>query len=485
LSTNSSAQYDTSYDAPFPQGAPVSAEPALRLQVAERLAAHRSRRTQDRVRPEQQQTPQPTERAARIAAAVAERYAKSPTYRAFLAEEAGRAIRQATEEAEAAARHAEAILAAERQLFADLEAERRAQITAEPAPQPAAPPAAKPRHARSHRSAESTATPSAPAGERAGLTVRLYQPAQTAPLANATAPTLTNRAADSAHNDVDFAEASALDEEIAFRQHPVFEEAPEPSMPLPANLIEFPRQLIAARKSRPRHAEGPLREEAVAAPGQAQLRIFEIEPAQISHQAPAEAATPEWSAIWLDAVELDAAGAPQTYAAPSHEHAPSLGDIPAPGPHTTQPRLHTAPIQRRLTAAALDASLVLAATVAFAVVLPIASGLPAGQRFAAQIVNQIGLPAAALSATAAIAFFFVLYHMLFCSLTDGTPGMRWARIALCTFSDQNPTRSAMRRRIMAAILSACALGLGFLWAALDEDSLSWHDRITRIYPRSY
>ena len=50
---------------------------------------------------------------------------------------------------------------------------------------------------------------------------------------------------------------------------------------LPAKLIEFPRELIAPRKQRPRLAEGPLLEE--AAPGSA-LRIFEV-----SASAPAEA----------------------------------------------------------------------------------------------------------------------------------------------------------------------------------------------------
>jgi hypothetical protein len=63
--------------------------------------------------------------------------------------------------------------------------------------------------------------------------------------------------------------------------------------------------------------------------------------------------------------------------------------------------------------------------------------------------------------------------------------MRIARIALCTFSDESPTPSAMRGRILAVLLSACPLGLGFVWAALDEDRLTWHDRISRMYLRRY
>jgi hypothetical protein len=43
----------------------------------------------------------------------------------------------------------------------------------------------------------------------------------------------------------------------------------------------------------------------------------------------------------------------------------------------------------------------------------------------------------------------------------------------------------MRGRILAVLLSACPLGLGFVWAALDEDRLTWHDRISRMYLRRY
>ena len=41
---------------------------------------------------------------------------------------------------------------------------------------------------------------------------------------------------------------------------PLEEETVAPAIPLAANLIEFPRELVAARKARPRLAEGPLRD---------------------------------------------------------------------------------------------------------------------------------------------------------------------------------------------------------------------------------
>jgi uncharacterized RDD family membrane protein YckC len=90
-----------------------------------------------------------------------------------------------------------------------------------------------------------------------------------------------------------------------------------------------------------------------------------------------------------------------------------------------------------------------------------------------------------VASAATLAFLYLLYQALFFSFSGATLGMRAARIALCTFADGNPARSAMRRRILAVLLSACPLGLGFLWAALDEERLTWHDRVSRMYQRSY
>jgi hypothetical protein len=63
--------------------------------------------------------------------------------------------------------------------------------------------------------------------------------------------------------------------------------------------------------------------------------------------------------------------------------------------------------------------------------------------------------------------------------------MRYARIALCTFDDDNPTREQMRKRIPAMLLSALPAGLGLIWAAVDGQNLGWHDRMTRTYQRKY
>ena len=73
--------------------------------------------------------------------------------------------------------------------------------------------------------------------------------------------------------------------------------------PLAVNLIEFPRELVAARKIRPRLAEGPLRE--TSQEEQDQLKIFEVAPESISQTVSIGPAPADWSPIRLDNDPMD------------------------------------------------------------------------------------------------------------------------------------------------------------------------------------
>jgi len=415
---------------------------ALKEQVAERLAAHRARRTQrlgNTVTPTA--NPAPTNsRASRIAAAVAERYANSQSYRAFLAAQAEAAIREAEAAAEVAALNAQAVADAQYQLLADLD-----QWTLRP---PTATPVARP-EVSEPLAAAITRSPDS------GLTVWLYDADQAVASLPQTAA-MSNRL--QSQSALDEAEGLALDEEIAFRQSPTFEDACAP-VDIPANLIEFPRQLVAPRKARPRLAEGPLREEADQTAEAAQLRIFEVQATQISTAPVVESVAPEWSSILLAA----------------HPVSPVVEVPEAPFHPVFSPQ--TAPFGLRLMAAVVDGCIVMAALLAFIAAFAITVGKLPGSHMSLQI--------AAIGVIGTLVVLTLLYQVLFFTLSEATPGMRYARIGLCTFSDDNPTRRAMRRRIFAAVLAACPLGIGFLWAWLDEDGLGWHDRISRMYQRSY
>jgi uncharacterized RDD family membrane protein YckC len=295
-----------------------------------------------------------------------------------------------------------------------------------------------------------------------------------------------------------------------------FEEAlVAPAQALPARVLEFPRELVAARKARPRLAEGPLHEPG-AAQEETQLRIFEVEPEAISHEpvAPVQALLPDsalgeaplvsgWSSIRLDAIPRNAAtaspemvdesmsdesmrstrGRTRSQGTPfssraAREAAPS-GSARKRSPVQSRSSLvdmlplHVASLGDRLIAVLVDAGLVLFAFLLFVLVFAACTAHP-----------PTGKPAM-MAAGSALVGFFALYQWLFFTFAERTPGMHFAKIALCTFEDENPVRKTLQQRVGAFFLAALPLGLGFLWALLDDDRLGWHDRMTRTYQRSY
>ncbi len=295
---------------------------------------------------------------------------------------------------------------------------------------------------------------------------------------------------------------------------------------LPAKLIEFPRELIAARKQRPRLAEGPLLyPESSMDHGDrgTTLRIFEVEsveagthPQNSSHTAgimeveeykrthvasgeycmqtqsenghverrqlgfedgPASATDTRsgWAAVHLgehprghvsESLDEQSPALPRPAAARLPEHGYAVESLPA---------LHDlAPVSDRFMAALVDGVIVCSCFLLAVLVFASCTVHPPAGKEAIVIAALI---------FCALATF---YGWLFMSYGGGsTPGMRYARIALCTFRDENPRRRDLQNRVPATALSLLPLGLGAFWALLDEDKLGWHDRMTRTYQRSY
>lgn len=454
--------------------------PAWKEEINAKLNEHRSRR---KLPPEMQSrlaelepsfaasSRQPS--ASRIAARVAERYSKAPSYREMLELEAARTparlIPHTPEDSELAAN-----LQREAQLQAGLEPDLFKAATA------ADESLTEPPQARINRWAEFE--PSAAPEFFSGVAnlpaePRIAQPSLAGPCAPASIepaaqtteppPTLFTPAepASLAPEPQEDSATLSLLEELATQ--PI-----EPAQPLPARIIEFPRELVAPRKARPRQERGPASE---LEEQQSQLRIFEVEPAA-ENSTPATVETPdtqsepnltptparpEWDAIRLDEQ------APSTSFFDSVDVAPNQASL------LLDPPIFTATIEDRLMAGLVDLCLVgvgfLMFVAAFVTCTP---HLPAGK-------------VTVLAAAGVLLTLFVLYQYLFLSFAQGTPGMRYAQIALCTFDDENPARESMRARVGAILLSALPLGLGFLWSIFDEDRLGWHDRITRTYQRSY
>jgi uncharacterized RDD family membrane protein YckC len=83
---------------------------------------------------------------------------------------------------------------------------------------------------------------------------------------------------------------------------------------------------------------------------------------------------------------------------------------------------------------------------------------------------------------AAAALLMMLYRLLFAMGNGDTVGYRWAQLRLLNFDGQTPTRRERLERLFGGCLSVLASGVGVLWALVDEETLTWHDHISRTFP---
>jgi uncharacterized RDD family membrane protein YckC len=131
--------------------------------------------------------------------------------------------------------------------------------------------------------------------------------------------------------------------------------------------------------------------------------------------------------------------------------------------------LQSAALSRRALAAGVDALIVAVSVIAFRYVFFRITGATPPWRIDIEL-------AGGLMATLWPAYQYAL--LVFCGTT---PGLRAARLAVTRFDGTPASRNLRRWRVLASLLSCLSLGLGYAWCCLDEDQLSWHDRITKTH----
>jgi uncharacterized RDD family membrane protein YckC len=440
--------------------------------VNRRLAEHNERKGAGTSMPQANENAQPAlgSRAAAAAARVAARYAKAPSYSDMLAEEARAAVRAA----EAASKAALEAQAKAEQVLAGLEAASSETQTWEvefftPADaEPAVEPAAEQVAAAPNASVQAAVQPAAPV-VGASPARQSFQIRWDADLPIREVVPAVGRASHGKNAfEVVVESLRQAPSDGYMNLDAVGFEVVEPALPIHANLIEFPRELVATRKVRPRRAEGPY---AATMEELGQLSIFEVDPRSVSTEpetatAPALAGTAAWSAPVWSGIELDEE--------PQEEMA-----TPAPAPAVTERRqpdaanatLQLASVNRRALAAVVDFSLIAGAFIAAAVLASI------------NLKTLPSIRAMEVGSAVALAMTGVFYLGLFFILAKGTPGMKYAQLEMCTLAGGRPTRAQRCARLGALMLSILPAGLGVALAIFDEQNLCWHDRLSGTYLR--
>jgi uncharacterized RDD family membrane protein YckC len=127
------------------------------------------------------------------------------------------------------------------------------------------------------------------------------------------------------------------------------------------------------------------------------------------------------------------------------------------------------PVHRAM-AAAVDTGIVLMALAVFGIIFHLAGGA---------FVLDVKTAPMFLAAAAAIVVF---YRVLWCLANGDSAGQRWTHLRLVNFDGQRPTRTQRFYRLASGLLSLLAAGIGLLWSLVDEETLTWHDHISKTFP---
>jgi len=79
------------------------------------------------------------------------------------------------------------------------------------------------------------------------------------------------------------------------------------------------------------------------------------------------------------------------------------------------------------------------------------------------------------------AFFLFAYFGLFTALTSATPGLLWMGLEVRNMEGLRPTTPESFWRAFGYLVSIAALMLGFVWALVDGEALTWHDRMSGTF----
>ncbi|MCZ6515400.1 MAG: RDD family protein, partial [Acidobacteria bacterium] len=141
------------------------------------------------------------------------------------------------------------------------------------------------------------------------------------------------------------------------------------------------------------------------------------------------------------------------------------------GPSTLP--MQVAPFGRRLGAGLIDALILAAGFGLFAGIFHLTGHLTGGTVSNTPLNWLIGGSIAAL--------FAAVYFGAFTALRHATPGLLALGLEVRNLDGEPPSPKQSFWRALGYLVSGGSLLLGFIWSLVDEERLTWHDRISETF----
>jgi uncharacterized RDD family membrane protein YckC len=125
-----------------------------------------------------------------------------------------------------------------------------------------------------------------------------------------------------------------------------------------------------------------------------------------------------------------------------------------------------APLGRRFLAGLTDALVLILGAGVFGIIVWRVCGL----------VSLVPLNFVVFGLVALILIF--AYFAVFTAIASATPGLLWMGCEIRSFQGGHPTVRESLWRAFGVLVSISAFMVGFIWAFVDSDSLTWHDRMS-------
>jgi len=148
---------------------------------------------------------------------------------------------------------------------------------------------------------------------------------------------------------------------------------------------------------------------------------------------------------------------------------PAESGAPPPASQLGEESFQVASLGPRFLAGLIDGLLLLLSAGLFALIF----------RFAGGHLRLVPLNLAVLAVIATI--FIWSYFGMFTALTASTPGQSWMGMEARNMEGWAPDRRESLLRAFGYLVSLSAFLLGFFWALVDGESLTWHDRISGTF----